>query len=373
MSMEHINAMALTMLKPAMSPIQLIRLYRQAGSATAIVEDDGEGESSIYHGCPRLREVMLSLPQAMEKAEEEWQFCEKHHIQVLIPSDEAYPQRIKDCDDAPLVLYYRGNADLNAGHVVNMIGTRKSTAYGSSVIRSFVEELHQACPDTLVISGLAYGIDICAHRAALKYGMKTVGVLAHGLNMIYPSMHRETAKDMVSHGGLLTEYFSAVRPEKRNFVQRNRIVAGISDATILVESARRGGGLITCDISRGYGREVFAFPGSVTSLSSEGCNNYLRDGKAHLITSAQDFMKQMGWGSADVLVEARKKGIERDLFPNLSPDEERIVSVLQECGEMQVCDIVVRTAMPLSQVNATLFLLEMNGVVRSMAGGRYCI
>ena len=371
--MEHLNAIALTMLRPALLPIQLMRLYRHSGSATAIIEDDGSGEDSVYTLFPKLKEMMASLSQALQAAEEELAFCEKNQIQVLIPSDEAYPRRLSLCEDAPLVLYYRGNADLNASHVINIIGTRKSTSYGSSIINGFIQELQKRCPDTLIVSGLAYGIDICAHRVALENQMKTVGVLAHGLDTIYPAMHRETAKEMVFQGGLLSEYPIRTRPEKRNFVQRNRIVAGLSDATILVESASHGGGLITCDISLSYGREVFAFPGSVTSPSSVGCNNYIRDEKARLITSADDFIRMMEWGNVDVLSKAKKKGIELSLFQTLSPEEEAIVEIIQKNGETFVTDIVNRTGMSLSEVNTLLFHLEMNGVVRSLAGGGYCV
>lgn len=371
--MEHLNAIALTMLRPALLPIQLMRLYRQAGSATAIIEDDGSREDSIYACFPKLKEIMSSLPQALQSAKEELLFCEQNNIQVLIPSDAAYPRRLTICEDAPLVLYYRGNADLNMSHIINIIGTRNNTSYGIYIIENFIRELQMRCPDTLIVSGLAYGIDICAHRKALEHQMKTVGVLAHGLDMIYPAMHRETAKEMLSHGGLLSEYPIRTRPEKRNFVQRNRIVAGISDATILVESAGHGGGLITCDISLSYGREVFAFPGPVNSRSSEGCNNYIRDEKAILITSADDFIRKMEWGNVEILSKAKKRGIERSLFHTLSPQEEIIVNIIQENGETLVTDIVNKSGMSLSEVNTLLFHLEMNGVVRSLAGGGYCI
>ena len=371
--MEHLNAIALTMLRPSLLPIQLMRLYRHSGSATAIIEDDGSGEDSAYSFFPKLKEMMTTLPQALRAAEEELSFCKKHNIQVLIPSDEAYPRRLALCEDAPLVLYYCGNADLNTSHIINIVGTRKSSSYGSGIIKNFIRDLRDRCPDTLVVSGLAYGIDICAHRNALESGMKTVGVLAHGLDTVYPALHRETAIEMVSHGGLLSEYPIRTRPEKRNFVQRNRIVAGLSDATVLVESASHGGGLITCDISLGYGREVFAFPGPVNSLSSEGCNNYIRDEKARLITSASDFVRMMEWGNSDILSKAKEKGIERSLFQSLSQEEEAVVNVIRENGEMFVTDIVNRTGMSLSEVNTLLFHLEMNGVVRSLAGGGYSV
>ena len=192
------------------------------------------------------------------------------------------------------------------------------------------------CPGILVVSGLAYGIDICAHRNALAEGLPTVGVLAHGLDTIYPSSHRETAAQMLRDGGLLTEYPSCTNADKMNFVRRNRIVAGMSDACILVESAEKGGGLITTDIANSYGRDVFAFPGHVNAEYSKGCNTLIRDSKAGLITSAADFVKAMGWESDAVLQKAKSKGIERQLFPDLSPDEARVVAVLDKTNDLQI-------------------------------------
>lgn len=371
--MEHLNAIALTMLKPELPPLQLIQIYREAGSATAIADNYNHIETVIPEPTERLKEVLLSFPEALKKAEEEIAFCEKHHIQILIPSDKAYPLRLENCADAPLVLYYRGTANLNSARIINIIGTRKITSYGQNIIQSFIRDLKKASPDTLVVSGLAYGVDICSHRNALDNGMNTVGVVAHGLDMIYPSLHRDTAKQMVSHGGLLTEYPRFTRPEKRNFVQRNRIVAGISDATILVESASRGGGLITCNISEGYGREVYAFPGPVNKPMSEGCNNLIRDNGAHLITCADDFIKSMGWECDAILQEAKKKGIERELFPVLNDKEEKVVNALQKLGDAELNLISSTTGLSISELNSTLFILEMNGVVRSLAGGKYCL
>jgi DNA processing protein len=263
-----------------------------------------------------------------------------------------------------------GTADLNKRHVINIVGTRRCTTYGQDIVRRFVSDLRQLCPDVLIVSGLAYGIDICAHRHALDNGFETVGVLAHGLDEIYPPRHRDTAKQMLSQGGLLTEYMTETQADRLNFVKRNRIVAGMSDATILVESAAKGGGLITTEIALGYDRAVFAFPGPVGAPYSEGCNHLIRDNGASLITSAEDFIKAMGW-NAVALRQAQAEGFERDLFPDLSADEQTIVKTLQETGDLQLNLLSVKTNIPIGQLTALLFQLEMKGLVRPLAGGSY--
>jgi DNA processing protein len=223
----------------------------------------------------------------------------------------------------------------------------------------------------LVISGLAYGIDVCAHRESLANGFDTVGVLAHGLDDLYPPKHRDTAKEMIQHGGLLTEYMSHTRVDKINFVRRNRIVAGMSDATILVESAAHGGGLITCSIAQDYNRAVFAFPGAVGAQHSEGCNKLIRNNGAELITSAADLIESMGWQNDMQLQQAQAKGIERQLFPDLSEEELSIVNVLKDIGDVQLNILSVKTNIPIGQLSATLFQMEMKGIVRPLAGGSY--
>ena len=223
------------------------------------------------------------------------------------------------------------------------------------------------CPQVLIVSGLAYGIDICAHRNALEQGYETVGVLAHGLDQIYPPRHRDTAVEMVKNGGLLTEYMSQTEALPNNFRQRNRIVAGMSDATILVESAVKGGGLITCRIAQEYGRDVFAFPGNVGQPYSEGCNLMIRNNTAALITSAEEFVEAMGWQT----MTDRPEVIERQLFPDLTEEERRVVMLLQDTNDLQLNLISVKTNISIGQLTALLFSLEMKGVVRPMAGGTY--
>ena len=252
-----------------------------------------------------------------------------------------------------------------------MVGTRQITNYGRDLCHKFTRELHELCPQVLIVSGLAYGVDICAHRESLTVGYETIGVLAHGLDQIYPYHHRDTAAQMVEHGGLLTEFMTQTNADKANFVRRNRIVAGMSDSTIVIESAAKGGSLITAEIAQSYDRAVFAFPGNVGQPFSEGCNNLIRDNGAGLISSAEDFVKAMGWEYDAVRRQALADGIERQLFPELSPEEQKIVSLLQQTNDLQLNIISVKTGIAIHQITAMLFQLEMKGVVKPLAGGMY--
>ena len=346
-------------------------LYQTLGGGLAVYEHRHDIKAVMPDCSDRLAASLQDWDLALQRAAQEMAFVQKHKIQVLCLGGEGYPQRLAQCADAPIVLYYMGSADLNARRVINIVGTRRCTTYGQDLVRRFVTDLQRLCPDVLIVSGLAYGIDICAHRQALQCGFETVGVMAHGLDEIYPSAHRDTARAMVEQGGLLTEYMTETRPERVNFVKRNRIVAGISDATILVESAAKGGGLITAHIAQDYDRQVFAFPGPVGALASEGCNHLIRDNGAALITSAADFVAAMGWPTEAQLQQAKAGGIERSLFPDLSADEQRIVRVLDEMGDFQRNQLSVKTNIPVGQLTALLFQMEMKGLVRPLAGGTY--
>ena len=349
----------------------IVELYRQLGSATAIFQRRSE-LPTLFPGIPRrVIDDLNSAGTMRTRIEDELAWDEAHHVNVLCLNDDEYPYRLKEAPDAPLMLFYKGNADLNERHIIDIVGTRHCTRYGEDLIHAFVRDLHKLVPDTLILSGLAYGVDIHAHREALANGMDTVAVLAHGLDSLYPPAHRDTANEMISHGGLITEYMTHTQPDKLNFVRRNRITAGLCDATILVESARKGGGLITTRIAKEYNRDVFAFPGPVGAPYSEGCNNLIRSCGAGLITSAEDFVEDMGWQNETVLEKARSNGIERQLFPNLSADEQRIVNVLQANNDLRQDVIAVKTGLAAGALTALLFQLEMKGVVRAYAGGTY--
>lgn len=367
---ETLYAMALTRLA-GISQNTALHLYRELGSASAVYEHRHDMGSVLPECSAQLKEAVWNWDEALKRAEAEMQFAEHYNISVLAMNSEDYPARLRECADAPIVLYYKGTANLNGSHVVSIVGTRRCSAYGQDLTNTFITHLQTICPNVLVVSGLAYGIDICAHRRALQCGLDTIGVLAHGLDKIYPQGHRDTATHIARQGGLLTEYMSETNMDKGNFVRRNRIVAGISDATIVMESAAKGGSLITARIAQDYNRSVFAFPGAVGAKASEGCNNLIRDNGAALITSAADFADFMGWQTAAAKRQARSKGIETTLFPNLTPEEQKVVEFLHSHGDEQQSAIAVGANIPMNRLTTILFQLEMNGVIRPLAGGHF--
>lgn len=348
-----------------------LHLYRTLGSGEEIFLHRNDIQDILPDCSPRLIDNLKDWSEPLKRAEVELEFCRNNNIRVLCLGDDDYPKRLEDCADAPLVMYYKGNANLNQSRVINIIGTRHCTTYGADFIRCFIHDLKTLCPEVLVVSGLAYGVDINAHQQALAVGYETVGVVAHGLDYLYPAAHKDVAREMVSHGGLLTEFMTCTNADKGNFVRRNRIVAGMSDACILIESAAHGGGMITAGIAFDYGRDVYALPGRVGDHFSTGCNNAIRDNKAMLLTSAEDFVKAMGWEDDALRIEAQKRGIERQLFPNLTPEQQRIVEVLSECNDLQLNQLAVKTGIPIGEITSILFQMEMMGVVKPMAGGNY--
>ena len=367
---EIISAIALTRIS-YFSLAELLELFRRVGSAEEIVAHSQHIRDLLPEASDRLTQAFTDIGQALRYAESELRTAEGMGVRPLVMGDDDYPSRLLECADAPLVLYYQGSASLNQKRVVSIVGTRRCTPYGQDLVRRFMSELRSLCPQVLVVSGLAYGIDICAHREALAQGYDTVGVVAHGLDDLYPPSHRPTADQMLKQGGLLTEFPTCTRPDRLNFVRRNRIVAGLSDATLLVESAIRGGGLITTRIANDYGRDVFAFPGAVGAPYSEGCNDLIRRQGAGLITSAKHFVEAMGWQNDAQLSEAQAQGIERQLFPELTADEQRVVAVLQRKNDLQINILSVQSGIAVGPLTALLFSLEMKGVVRTMAGGTY--
>ena len=348
-----------------------LHLYRTLGSGEEIFLHRNEIKDILPDCSQRLVENFKDWSEPLKRAEVEMDFCRSHDIRVLCLGESDYPKRLEECADAPLVLYYKGNANLNQSRVINIIGTRHCTTYGADFIRRFLRDLKAICPEVLVVSGLAYGVDINAHQQSLAVGYETVGVVAHGLDYLYPSAHKDTAREMVNHGGLLTEFMTCTNADKGNFVRRNRIVAGMSDACILIESAGHGGGMITAGIAFDYGRDVFALPGRVGDHFSEGCNKAISENKAMLLTSAEDFVKTMGWEDDALRIEAQKRGIERQLFPDLSPEQQRIVDVLSETNDLQLNQLSVKSGIPIGDITSILFQMEMMGVVKPMAGGNY--
>ena len=299
-------------------------------------------------------------------AEEEVKFISKYKIQPLFITDKHYPRRLLNCYDSATMLYYRGEADLNTSKIVSIVGTRANTEYGKSITEKLVKEL--AAEKLLIISGLAFGIDTMAHKSALKNSLPTVGVLAHGLDTMYPTENTKLAKQMVTEGGgIITEFMSGTKPDKHNFPTRNRIVAGMADATIVIETDIKGGSMITAELANNYNRDVFAFPGKTTDNKSKGCNYLIRANKAALITSAQDLLELMAW----LPQPEKKKKIQRELFIELTSDERILVNLLNQNEQMQIDDIYFKSQLSTSLVASALLSLELQGIVMSLPGKVY--
>ncbi|GAP72545.1 DNA recombination-mediator protein A [Candidatus Symbiothrix dinenymphae] len=354
-------------------------LVKGIGTVTARqIIDTLEDVSQLFKEKARLLEkipgishrVMAEIHnhEVLQRAEKEVQFIQKNNIQALFIQDADYPQRLKDCVDAPVMLYFRGNANLNTAKIMSFVGTRNATAYGKEMTENIIADISKTYPDALIVSGLAYGIDIQVHRSALRNALPTVGILAHGLDRIYPPVHRSAAVEMLNQGGLLTDFMSETNPDKQNFVKRNRIVAGISDCTVIIESAERGGALITAGIADSYNKDVFALPGRATDTYSVGCNKLIKYKKAALITSADDIFREMCWQEQP---DNTPKIIQRSLFIDLTEEEQIIVDQLAGNDGKQLNQLCVTLNLPISKLASTLFELEMKGVVRCFAGGIY--
>ncbi|OQY03923.1 MAG: DNA protecting protein DprA [Bacteroidetes bacterium 4572_117] len=315
---------------------------------------------------PQLANEILDK-SVFDYADEEVGFVEKNKIDVYFLLDKNYPERLKHCEDSPVILYFKGTCDLNRQKVLSIVGTRNATQYGKDRCNELVKGLSSNGHNPLIVSGLAYGVDVCAHKAAIKNGLSTIGVLGHGLQMMYPASHRQAARDIInSGGGLLTEFSSKSKLDPSNFVKRNRIIAGMADATIVVESGQKGGSLITADIANSYNRDVFAFPGRVNDKQSIGCNRLIKTNRAALIENVSDLEYILGWEK-----ESDKKIIQKQLFVELNPDEQIVLDVLKSAEALSVDVICLKSNFPMSKVSSILLKLEFSGMVKSMPGKIY--
>lgn len=307
-------------------------------------------------------EAILSS-DALERAEQHYKAIRALDIAVLFYADDAYPRRLKECFDAPLILYYKGTADLNHPRIVSIVGTRMATPYGLQLCQQLAATL--SAYNVMVVSGLAYGIDVAAHRESLSFGIPTVGVLGHGLDRLYPSAHRETAEKMKKAGGLLTEFPLKTAPDKENFPKRNRLIAGLADVTIVVEAALKGGALITAELANSYDRDVFAFPGRVTNPYSQGCNFLIKTHRAGLITEAKDLAYFMGWEQ-----ENRSKPVQLQAALNLSAAEQAIVSLLSHSA-LSINELARNAGIKQSALAIHLLNLEIRGIIVAVPGSSY--
>ncbi|MBQ3540086.1 MAG: DNA-processing protein DprA [Bacteroidaceae bacterium] len=363
---EQLSVLALTRVRGLKATL-ILQLIEAAGSASELFANI-DSIHDILPGVTTELIAALSDKSVFDYAKKEMEFIAGNNIKLYCITDDDYPARLRECIDAPAAIYTLGNADLNAHRIVSIVGTRHATEYGKDICSNFVAELARLQPDTLIVSGLAFGIDVCAHRSALKAGLPTLGVLAHGLDRIYPATHRNVAKEMLANGGLLTEFMSGTMPFKQNFLQRNRIVAGMADATVVIESPSHGGSLVTASLAQSYARDCFAFPGRVTDKNSAGCNELVSRNRAALITSAQDFVEAMNWHTA----LPAKTPVMPDLFPTLSVDEQRILNLLKKYSDgMQINSLIVELDIPINRIMPILFEMEMKNLIKAVAGGRY--
>jgi len=304
----------------------------------------------------------LSEKDNFNKAEKEIEFMDSNNIECFYFKNDDYPAYLKHCFDAPLLLFKKGNITLQNQKIISVVGTRQMTNYGKSILEELIEDLKEYNP--IIVSGLAYGVDIFAHKLALKHNLQTIGVLAHGLDRIYPAVHKNIAKDLLKNGGLLTDFWSYSNPDRENFVKRNRIVAGLSQATIVIESAEKGGSLITADIANSYNRDVFAVPGRITDVYSAGCNQFIKTNRAAVLSSAKDLAYILGWEKD----QEAKKTIQKQLFIELSKPEKEVYSYLLKEGKQQIDIIGLHCNLPTFKAASLLLNLELKGVVKPLPG-----
>jgi len=340
-------------------------LVAYTGSVEGIFSESYKSLQKIP-GIGEYHARLIKNANVLPKADREIDFIGKHDIQVYFYTDETYPRRLKNCYDSPILIYAKGNMNLDEQRVISIVGTRNATDYGKHVVEDLINEFSQRNYKILVVSGLAYGIDIYAHKSALKFEIPTVGVLAHGLDKLYPSLHKETAAKMQELGGLLTDFSSATKIDPPNFIKRNRIIAGLSDATIVVESAEKGGALVTADIASSYNRDVFAFPGRAGDTYSRGCNQMIRNNGATLIEGIDDLEYFMGWDN-----NTKDKVVQTSLFVDLNDEEQKIVDLLQEEGELFIDQISAQMKLPVSKISTILLNLEFKNVLDALPGKIY--
>lgn len=343
-------------------------LIAYCGSAKAIFDATIDDFQQLPHlSLSIIRNILAGRDKALREAEQELKFIDSRQIQTCFYQSENYPYRLRECPDAPIVLYGKGNTDFNSGHIVSIVGTRMPTERGKDACQQLVKELAARLPKVTIVSGLAYGIDVTAHRAALEAGIPTLIIPGHGLDRIYPAVHRNVAVAALEHGGILTEYRSGTNPDRQNFVARNRIIAGLADATVVIESKTKGGSLITAEMANSYSRDVFAFPGRATDEVSAGCNQLIKEQKAGLIENANDLILAMQWDA-----NPAKTAIQTALFDDLSAEEDKILQILRREPEgIHINLIVMETGLPYGDVSSTLLQLEFRGVAKALPGGIY--
>ncbi|MBK8416030.1 MAG: DNA-protecting protein DprA [Bacteroidetes bacterium] len=356
-----INRIALTLIE-GVGDILARQLISYCGSVEAVFKEKKRALEKIPEIGPVTAKSIAGFKE-FDRAGKELVFIRKHKIQTFFYLDENYPKRLKNCHDSPVLLYYKGTSDLNKSRMVAIVGTRKASQYGKDVTEELVTALGQM--EATIVSGLAYGIDITAHRACVDQHIETIGVMAHGIDRIYPPTHDGIARKMILHGGLITEHISGSEPEKENFPKRNRIIAGLCDAIIVTEAARKGGALITAEIANNYNRDVFAVPGRIKDTYSEGCNLLIRNNKAVLLQSAADISYIMGWEDDSKL---KKKVIQKSLFVELTEEEQLVTGIIRQNQTCHIDLLSFQSGMTPGKLSTLLLKLEFAGLIRCLPG-----
>lgn len=352
---------------PKIGPINAKRLLAYTGSIEGIFSESKTTLKKIPGINTRLIES-LNIKEILLNAESEIKFIEKNNIKTLYFLDQDYPTRLTHCEDSPILLYYKGEIDFNHPKIISIVGTRNATEYGKSICDKLIKDLASKDHDPVIVSGLAHGIDTQAHKAALDNNLKTIAVLGTALNMVYPVANTSISKEISENGCLLTEYHTKSVPDKSNFVRRNRIVAGISDATIVIESAKKGGALITADIANSYNRDVFAIPGNIHNKYSEGCNKLIKTNKAALLETADDIEYLLGWERIK-----RPKVIQKKIFEDLNNEEKLVFDILKTEDKLNIDVLRLKSEIPISTISSILLNLEFKGLVKSLPGKIYSI
>ncbi len=339
------------------------KLIAHCGSAEAVLKEKKQNLMKL-DGVGSIIISDLFEKRHLLEAEEELKFIKENNIVCQYFTDDSYPERLKHCIDGPILLFQSGNINLKEQRIISIVGARKITTHGIAVCEKLVEALSPFNP--IIVSGFAYGTDITAQKAAMKHNLQTIGCLAHGLNQIYPKVHKKYVADVEKHGGFFTDFWSSATFDRNNFLKRNRIIAGLSEATIVIESAEKGGSLVTADIANSYNREVFAVPGRITDSQSAGCNNLIKYQKAHLLSKPEDVPYILNWN-----IETQTKPVQKKLFVELDTHEKVIYNFLKDNGKEQLDVIALRCDMPTFRVATILLNMELKGVIRPLPGKQF--
>ncbi len=358
---EELLALLRLQITPHIGDQRAKKLISGCGNASAIFRRDKKWLLKKTGANGHILEGLFRAQYA-HAAERELNFIRENNIRCISYQCPEYPKYLKHCRDSPILLFARGSFALSGQKIISLVGTRSSTRYGDSFCEAFIEALLPFRP--VIVSGLAYGIDIAVHKAAIKHGLPTLAILAHGLNRLYPAVHSRYASKMEQNGGFITEFWSCSKPDRENFIKRNRIIAGISEATVLIESAEKGGGMITANMAHGYNRDVFAVPGRVGDPLSQGCNHLIKVQKAHMLTAVEDLVCVLGWD-----LDARQNlPLQAELFTRLDEQEQPVFDYLSREGKQLLDDIALNCSLPVSQTASLLFGMEMKGCIRPLPG-----